>query len=207
VRDRAWTRQSDWHGRCSEPDLLSQPSSNREAKLLQSNLIVLDQCQENSNKCQTPSQVPAWETNPPASSQSSCWDSHRRSSSRQHCGEDLWGSANTTWSCARVPQGLMLPPHPEGIARSGKAITTEGADTQTRGTTGEHTAGICLFPIRLAFFLPPQRCLVFTGTGKHLLLALLPMERGKSSHPKQKKHGNLLSSLFFSLSFSPSEKP
>lgn len=87
----------------------------------------------------------------PASSQSSCWDSDGRSSSLQCCEATLQGSANTTWSHVRAPQGLTLPPHPEDIARSGKAIATEGAGAQTRGTAGEHAADFCLSPIRLAF--------------------------------------------------------
>lgn len=70
VRNGAWASQSDWHERCSKPDLLSQPSSDREPKVLQSELMVLDQCQVNANKCQAPSKVPAWEINLPASSQS-----------------------------------------------------------------------------------------------------------------------------------------
>lgn len=169
--------------------MLSQPSLDRVANVLQSKVIVLDQCQANTKKCQTAPQVSAWETNLPASSQFSIWDSHRRSSSLWHCGAALWGPANTTCPHVRVLQGLTLPPQPENIARPGKAIGMEGADTQARGTVGEYTADFCLSPTRVAFSLAPQQCLVFAGTGKHLLLALLPVERGKSSHPKQKIMG------------------
>lgn len=54
---------------------------------------------------------------------------------------------------------------------------------------GEHAGDLCLSAISLSSFLVPQWCLVFTGSGKHLLLALLSVERGKSSHPKQKNTG------------------
>lgn len=154
--------------------------------------MVLDHCQANANTRQAPSRCQLG--NPPASSQCSCWDSHGRSTVGKLC--------NTTWLRVRVPQGLTLQLHPESIARSGKSIAMEGADTWTRGTVGEHTTDFSLCPIRLAFSLVPQQCLVFTSTGKHLLLALLPMERGKSSHPKQKNTGicfQVYSSHSFSL--------
>lgn len=64
VRDGAWASQSDWHGSYSEPDSLSQPSSDGEPTVLLSELMVLDQCQVNANICQAPSKVTAWEINP-----------------------------------------------------------------------------------------------------------------------------------------------
>lgn len=54
MRAWAWVSQSNWQRRCSEPDLLSQPSSDREPKVLQSELMVLDQCQVNGKHLPSP---------------------------------------------------------------------------------------------------------------------------------------------------------
>lgn len=175
--------------RCSKPDMLSQPSLDGEGKVSQSKLMVLDHCQANANTRQAPSRCQLG--NPPASSQCSCWDSHGRSTVGKLC--------NTTWLRVRVPQGLTLQLHPESIARSGKSIAMEGADTWTRGTVGEHTTDFSLCPIRLAFSLVPQQCLVFTALGNICSLHSFQWSVGKALTRNKKTREFAFKSILLTL--------
>lgn len=159
--------------------MLSQSSLDRVANVSQSKVIVVDQCQANK-KCQTGVRLGSKPTR-------FFTVQYLHLSQKKQQPLAPWSKHHLS-SCQSIP-GSDTPIQPKNIARPRKAIGMEGADTQARGTVGAHPTDFCLSPMRLAFSLAPQRCLLFAGTGKHLLLALLPMERGKSSHPKQKIMG------------------